>query len=369
MRLHDGLIPTRAPDMNRTDRSTERRHPSANRESITRRNHSISSTVTSVFVVVFAVALAVGGAGRAAADSSSGSHGDELERWVFSSAVEIGVFGHTGKGNVDATETGTPRIANPNFQFGDSRSQFVVPEEGSREDVLSMLVGGTFEVMTPSLFDVRTQPRLFLDVNVSAVITNDVGLARDGDPGPLGFPNRFQPTGILGEDNVAGRGTKITVQHQGPQVHAGLGTALTFDFGPERIRIKPSVVYSRITTDIFAVGKRAVRLTGIQNPRDFSSEFRTINLSEKVREVYHGVGPALEIEYETANRLGPFAISLYLKGHASHLLGDLKTRMQKTNPDPQVVGTETIRWKYSQDRWVFRAGTGMRFRLVPKRER
>ncbi len=295
----------------------------------------------------------------------------ELDRWVPSAALEIGIFGHTGKGEVTSTNVGTPRIDPPNFPAGDHRGPFVVDPESSREDILSALVGGTFEIMTPAFADVPSHPRLFLDVNISVPLTTEVGLARDAEPGELGFPQPFTASTITGEDTVAGRGTKITVQHQGPQIHAGLGAALTFDFGSQRIRIKPSFVYSRIKTDITAVGNRAVRLRDFDPrvPRDFDTEFRTIELNDKVEEVYHGIGPALEVEYETGNRLGPFSLTLFLKAHASRLFGDLKTRMEKTNQDPTVTGEETIRWKYSQDRWVFRASTGLRFRLVPKSRR
>jgi len=310
------------------------------------------------------------GASYAQSDASKRFDG-ELDRWIPSAALEVGIFGHSGKGNVDATRTGTPRIDPPNFPIGDQRNPNVVKPEASRDDILSALVGADFEIMTPAIADIATHPRFFLDVNISVPITNDVGLARDAEPGELGFPPVFNPRRLVGEDTIAGRGTKITVQHQGPQIHAGLGAALTFDFGEQRIRIKPSFVYSRIKADIFGVGHRAVRLRNFDPgiPRDFDAEFRTVALSEKRSEVYHGIGPALEIELETANRLGPFSLTLFLKGHASHLLGDLKTRMQQTNQDPTVVGEETIRWKYSQDRWVFRASTGLRFRLVPKSKR
>lgn len=320
--------------------------------------------------LVLILALAIGGSQASYAQSDAASkHDGELDRWVYSAAFEMGLFGHTGKGNVRATQTGTPRVSPLDFQAGDQRDPNVVPDDRSREDILSALLGGDFEIMTPSLADVTTHPRLFLGVNVSAALTNEVGLARDADPTELGFPINFDANAVLGETTVGGRGNKITVQHQGPQIHAGLGAALTFDIGSQRIRVKPSFVYSRIITDISVFGNRAVRLMNFDPtvmPRDFDAEFRKIELHDSVTEVYHGIGPALELEYETGNRIGPFSISLYLKGHASHLLGDLKTRLSKTNPDPTVVGNETVNWKYTQDAWVFRGSTGIRFRFVPK---
>ena len=343
-------------------------------------------------VVLLAFGLVLSASEVALAESDP--HDGEIDRWVFSTGLEVGVFAHTGKGSNTATSTGCPRVdvTRPSrgvvcdgpflvdYQRGDQRSPNVVPDQGSREDILSALVGGNFEIMSPALADVPTRPRLFFDVNVSVPLTTEVGLAREADPDELRFPDIIETSQVLGELATAGRGTKITVQHQGPQFHAGLGAALTFDFGPERIRIKPSLVYSRIIMDISATTRRAVRLGGFDpTNRDFDSEFRKIELDDLVTEVYHGIGPALEVEYETRNRIGPFSLSIFVKGHASHLFGDLETEMSGTNSDPgvfqfndageQIPIDETVNWRYNQDRWVFRASTGLRFRLVPKKRR
>ncbi len=304
-----------------------------------------------------------------AATDANSSHDGEIERWVFSSALEVGIFAHTAKGNVRGSDVIGPRTTTPSESQGDSRCTCLVDPKNSREEVSAALVGGDFEVMTPALFDVPSRPRLFMDFNISAVLTNDVGLARDAEPSPvLEYP--FGLSGgaageALGETTIEGRGTKTIIQHQGPQLHAGIGTAFTFDFGPERIRIKPSFVYSRAVLDISVEAARAIRLQ--QGPgTSFDDNFRTFYGADDFREVYHGIGPALEIEYETRNRIGPFSVTLFLKGHAIHFLGDLKTRFTVSNPD---YPGEQVDWKYTQNAWAYRASTGIRFRLVPKRKR
>ena len=47
----------------------------------------------------------------------------------------------------------------------------------------------------------------------------------------------------------------------------------------------------------------------------------------------HGIGPALEIEYETGGQEGPFDISLFIKGHATRFFGDVTTESTSTNTD------------------------------------
>ncbi len=310
---------------------------------------------------------------------AASDHDAELDRWVLSGAVEVGVFGHTAKGNADSTLISGPRIDPPRTDLGDGPLTVIDPLAG-REDVLAALVGATFEVMTPKLFSAPGRPRLFLDVNVSSALTSEVGLARDAQVGELMFPDPLVAGQILGEQLVVGRGTELSVQPQGPQIHAGFGPAFTVDFGTDRVRIKPSIVYSRTMLDVSAITKRVVRLTNdIADARtlfpqlppippggNLTVDYRFIQVADDQTEVYHAIGPALELEYETGNRIGPFALTLYIKGHASRIFGDLKTRFEQPNP---VFPAEIVRYQVTQDRWNYRASTGLRFRWVPKRKR
>lgn len=309
-------------------------------------------------------------------------HDRELERWVFSAALEVDIYGQTGKGSVRGSPVGSPRLGfapgtpgGIDAGSGDETSPNVVRDKSSREQITAALVGGNFEIMTPAIADVPTQPRFFLDAFIAVPIENDVALARDGVPdSPLTMPDNFNRFDVVGERLVKGVGTSVVVQLQGPQLHTGIGTAFTFDIWDEhRVRVKPSFTYTRMIMDVVGRANRAVRDqlpdTSPGNTRTVEQEFRTIELSEKFREVYHGIGPALEVEYDTANRFGPFSLSIYVKGGATRLFGDLTTELTAVNPDPTVVGEERVFWKYTQDRWVFRAGTGLRFRFLPKQKR
>ncbi|MEZ4331389.1 MAG: hypothetical protein R3F35_06530 [Myxococcota bacterium] len=308
-------------------------------------------------VATFGGAILLGSPATASAEPSAL---EDPTHWVFSTALEAGIYGHTGKGNTHGSLITGPRIANPSVQ--EDLGPTVVPDLRSREEVLSALLGGTFEVMTPQLFEVASRPRLFMDVNISAALASEVGLARQFDPGKMGLPDNITAGTGVGEAAIVGRGTAITVQPQGPQIHAGLGVALAIELPDEVIRIKPSIVYSRTILDVKAVANRAVRLRAQSGAPSLENDFRLIQLADDFTEVYHGLGPALELEYEPGTRLGPLAMTLYIKGHASYLFGDLKTRMIGINPD---YPDETVRWKYTQDRWAFRAATGIRLRWDP----
>lgn len=311
-----------------------------------------------VALVVFACPLAV----QAQAD-----HDGELDRWVPSIALEVGGFGHSGKGNVFGgpldTSRRTPDIRPPPT---DGPTQ-VVDDDRSREDVISALVGGNFELMTPKLADGFGKPRLFMDVSILAALTNEVGMARNGDVEEMRFPDDLGSTALVGENVIVGIGNIVSAQHQGPQIRAGLGAAFTYDFGTERVRLKPSVMYARVPLDVSAKANRAVRLANNPGPV-FERDFRLIELQDSQSEVYHGIGPALEIEYETGDRLGPFLMTLFIEGSATYLFGDMRTRLQQFNSDP-LSPEEFVRWTYTQDRWMWGATTGLRFRWVPKSQR
>lgn len=292
---------------------------------------------------------------------------ESTEHWVTSAALELGVYGHTGKGNTFGSPISGPRVANPrpNEDLGPN----LVEPERSREEVVSGLIGATWEVMTPQLTPSLGHPRMFLDVNVTSALAAEVQLAIDGDPGVMGPPDEASPSNIVGEAAIQGRGTKITVQPQGPQVHAGIGTAFTIDRGTNRIRIKPSLVYSRTILDVSTVTHRAIRLNNDAGANfSFEDDYRTFEYKDNLSEVYHGLGPALEIEYEPGLSIGPFFLTLYAKAHASQLFGDLKTNFQGNNPDP-TAPDEFVRSKYTQDRWNYRGSTGVRLRWDPMRGR
>jgi len=300
------------------------------------------------------------------AEARPSPHDAELERWVFSGGLEAGLYGTTADGDFSGTPLVGPRATNLNAS--DDVDTLVRSQEDSG-DVLSGLVGGNFEIMTPGWLDVPTQPRLFMDLSLLGVLSSETSVARIGDPGEFSIPDGIPLAApFVGELILRGHGTQITSQHQNYQLHAGLGAAFTFDFEEERVRIKPSFVYSRTQNRISAEASRAVRIVNfdpfVGNMRLRTLDhYRLIYLADDFTKVYHGIGPALEVEYDTRNRIGPFLLSIFLKGAGSYLLGDRETEFLLANPE---FPEETVRFHYKNDRWAYRATTGVRFRFVPK---
>ena len=145
-----------------------------------------------------------------------------LRHWNLYGGPEIAVYAHSGKGNSTSTNITGPRVDPIFIRTGDLGDEISAPER-SREDIASFLVGGTFGVLTPG-FDVPGRPRFFFDLNVSQPMTTEVELARRGNPGVVTLP-RGEALGRppVREGALTGLGTGVSVQHQGPQVHAGLG--------------------------------------------------------------------------------------------------------------------------------------------------
>jgi hypothetical protein len=322
--------------------------------------HSQASAILCQFLfhslVVLALVTIQPGVSHAASDREL-----ELERWVVSGSVEMGLHGFSAKANARSSDIiGAPQPPINQLPTDGPYPELIDPIH-DRNDVLSALIGGTLEVMTPQLLRTVGKPRLFLVVNLSGVLTSERSIVRDGDPGPFTYPD-IGGINTPGDSLIGGQGTQVRAQSQNPYFAIGLGPAFTFDLWESRIRIKPSVVYSRHHIDLSAITQRAIRT---EAPAPTLDSYRLISLTDDREKINHSLGPALEVEVDTDSRFGPFLLSVYIKGHAGRILGDRETDMQQANPDVQG---EFVRWHYESETWTYRASTGMRFRWVPKRK-
>lgn len=285
--------------------------------------------------------------------------------WMIYGGPEIAIYALTGKGNSSGTALTGPRVDPTCPQCGDLGSN-VWEHERSRDLVASFLAGGTFGALTPAL-DLPGKPRLFVDLNISSPQTSETSLARNGNPGKVDFPSEARTSPPIGEGAMSGGGSQMSVQQQGPQIHAGLGVSLEFPIlDAQLVRIKPSVVYTRTITDIEGVTVRPVRLNDDANNDQQLDDFRIISLSATQRKVHHASGPSLEVEYFPNLTLGPIIFSVYGRAHASYSWTSPKSILRSCNtaggePD------ECMTWKYTQDRWAYRATLGVHLNWMPRR--
>lgn len=315
--------------------------------------------------------LTVAVAGVAGAEPVGEELDGELEKWEFSAGLEMGIYATSAEASSTGTLLTGPRATNINQLQGDDVPT-VIAALRDESDVLSAVLGVNFGVMTPAPIDIATHPRLFFDVSILPALTLESSIARDGDPGAFGLPEKITgAASFVAERLVLGSGQKITSQQQGVQFHAGLGVAFTFELEEGQVRIKPSLHYSRTENKVSAVAKRAVRIlnndpTVVIDGRSqrFRSldHFRLISIGDSFTEVYHAAGPALEIEYVTQETFGPFGVSLFIKGVASHIFGDLKTEFVGSNP---LIPEETVRFKLKNDPWSYMATAGIRLSFSP----
>lgn len=294
-----------------------------------------------------------------------------VHEWGFYGGPEISVYAHSGKGNMTTTDLTGPRYAFPDNVIGDLPGVAVFPARRSREYSASFLAGGTLGATTPAL-DVPFRPRLYMDLNVSDPKTTETQLARLGVLGDIRFPTIPNQGGLnkpVGEGNIVGTGTRITVQQQKPHVHAGLGASLEFPIpGDQLIRVKTGLVYSRTQLDIRGQVRRAVRLNNDKADAQSIDDFRLILLDDRVKKVYHAIGPSVEVEYfpGQAASFGPLTFSLFARGHASYTLNSVRTDMQQCNTAGGQPN-ECASWRYDQDHWAFRVGMGVRLTWLPGR--
>lgn len=293
----------------------------------------------------------------------------ELRRWEVAGAAEFGVYARTAEASATGSPLVGPRAANANRGSNrDGPNTVIAPLEGEN-DVFSLIMGSTFTLMTPSLLDVPLQPRVFFDLSILAPATLESPIARKGDPGRFGLPEANVNVLVINEPQVLGTGTEISSQEQDYQIQLALGSAFTFDVGENRFRIKPSLRYQRSQNVVSAVANRAVRVVefdpiipGSVPPTRFRSldGYRLLSLKDSQKKVYHALGAGLELEYLTPTRLGPFDLSLYLKGAATYIFGDRKTDFFQSNPE---YPAENVTFHYKQQPWAYQASTGIRLRF------
>jgi len=248
-----------------------------------------------------------------------------------------------------------------------NKEQILADDTGGDTSV-SPLVGASLELMTPALTERFLRPRLFAHADLASAFSFERTVAGIESPGPFEFPPIFlsqndDPLAVrFDELSIFGQGSRARVQLERWVWSAGLGAAFGFDVLGRRVRVKPSLEYLHQELELIGTVHRAVKLKHPQVSVVDFRDFRLLQLSGTETESYDGIGPGLEVEADAA-RLGPFVSSVYATARGYYLLGDLDTEFSASNE----FG-ETATWSFEPQRWVWRAGVGLRFRWLPEAE-
>jgi hypothetical protein len=297
---------------------------------------------------------------------------DETERWVPSFSVFSGVLVQdadadlvSGRIQGECVATTIPsdpahceQQIRPTAPPPTSEPLPLVRIDGD-DLMVTPYVGGSLELMTPGLTSLPGRPRFFVHGDAAASFSATRDVAKEG------VPDEFAPAEGLeftAEASILGQGSATSAEVMPLVISGGAGVAFTLDAWGRRIRIKPSVEYVREEIEVEGIVHRAVQTRNMPAPRpeDFPDGFRLIELGGREKQVFHGIGPGLEVEMDTL-RAGPFMLAVYLSGNAYTFLGDREVEFSDTNEDG-----ESAEWHFEKNEWAFRGFVGLRFRWVPE---
>ena len=307
-----------------------------------------------------AIAVVVLMPGATAAESES----DEVGRWVPALAVRSAILAQKAEASVSSGN-----ILGPGFPYFAIGSKIRPTDESDEDRMVTPIVSGSLELMTPGWQDLPGRPRLFAHADAGAAFARNRTIAGENRPDEFALPS-FLPQQLqndIPEPSIVGQGSRTKAEVKRLLIGGGAGVAFTVELLGRRLRLKPSFEVLREEIEVEGAVQRAVHLDpppapGRDLPRGASGleDFRLIALSGREREVYHGIGPGLELEAEAA-RVGSVMLTVFLSGRAVRFLGDLDLAFSAVNEYGEQAA-----WTFEKERWAYGADVGLRFRWVPE---
>jgi hypothetical protein len=300
---------------------------------------------------------------------------DESERWVPSLALKNVFLGQRVEGDIassDITWTRTVRTRQGGQEIVTQvpMTAPLRPPSSGDDVLLSALVGGDLELMTPGWQAIPGRPRLFAHGGVFGAFGQTSKVTREGDP--TGLPDPLPTTPLQTEETVQGTGSEITAEIEPFAFGVGGGVAFGFDVAGRRLRVKPSIEFMQEEIQLEGRLFRAVQTDTGGPLTALPSRFFGVSLESETTEVFRGLGPGLEVEMDTL-RAGPFMLSLFAGGQAYKILGDTKVDMQQSvvieDPaltPPGVPQTAATDFTFEKNPWSFSGAVGLRFRWLPE---
>lgn len=286
---------------------------------------------------------------------------DELDRWVPSLALFGGFQQQEAEGAISPSQLNpeAPQCVNEPTNSNCEISQQIRPPTEDDDAIRGFRAGISLELMSPRLLSGFGAPRLFIHVDPMLAEGFERRVAGSGDPGPF-VEAELPPAVTRSDPNIfSGQGTRLQAEVDPFILNAGIGMAFTIDAFEKRVRVKPSFEYLREKLTVTGAVNRVVQVAQIPL-KNTPSDFRFIALQDSDEQVYHAIGPGLEIEVD-ANRLGPFLISPFLAVRAFYFLGNLDVSLR----DENEFG-ENATWEFERDPWQWDGRVGIRLRWAPR---
>ncbi|MFT4572739.1 MAG: hypothetical protein ACI8W3_000750 [Myxococcota bacterium] len=297
-------------------------------------------------------------AARAESDELIAEATDEIERWIPSLSIAMGLL-------LQETEGGfaTGVIKNTDWvQYAPAVARIRPSASGSNLNITPIATIG-LEGMTPGLrtlpgfpdIKIPGRPRFFVHGDIVPSFGPTYRTAKRGDPGKLtlGLP----PTANINREEVmGGQGGLMKSRIKQWIYGGGAGIALTADFWGRRLRVKPSFEYMTEVVEVKAVIKRALAV--VVDPRELNEfTFLVLNASESKR--FHGLGAGIEFELD-GKRAGPIMLSVFASARGYRFMGDMVMTATGRNEND-----ESFTMRFKKDRYAYRSSVGVRIRFAP----
>ena len=275
------------------------------------------------------------------------------DRWIPALGFSVGFLTQDGESSSTSS-----LVLGPAF---DPTPQQIRPDDSGSGALLGATFHGSFELSTPAL-DLPGMPRAFGHVGITGILSSSKNINQEGSPGQLTDPAAVDPFATINsEDDILGQGSATEAETEDIMFRAGLGISIAIPLMDRELRIKPSFEYMREEITVHGIVSRAVATEPIVRGID---DTRLISLKAQKTEVYHGIGPGIELEADAA-RGGDFVWSVFMGGQAWYTLGDRDVQMVADDlPDPGYG--ENATFEYEKEEWAFHVGVGIRVRWLPE---
>lgn len=287
------------------------------------------------------------------ANSALSGEGERNGRWLPALSIEASVIGQDLSAEVESGQReNTP-------QDGDARPVF--PSLGARVQLATPALADL-----SGLLEIPSVLRLYSHVGISYSIDKKTSITREGTVGP------FFATGAMGvrldldsnelAEVFAGQGSEVSSKTQPLLFTAGLGLDFAFSIFDRILHLKPSLEYRREELEFSAFASDVLPDGSNVNPGRCPCTGLRLRADE--HQVYHGIGPGLEVELEAA-RAGDYLLSIYALAIGYHNLGELTQRWSKTGTYDDGVTPADVMGTAEMPDWSIRLGVGLRASWLP----